>query len=136
MYLLDTNVLSELRKRGRVEPKVAAWAVSVKPGDLYLSVITILEIEIGAQRMLRRDAAQGQVLRAWIDQHVLPAFAHRILPLDVVSVQRCASLHVPNPGSERDAMIAATALCNGLTVVTRNTADFAATGVAMINPWE
>ena len=136
MYLLDTNVLSEMRRRARMHPRVTAWALSVKPGDLYLSVITILEIEIGAQRIVRKDAAQGAVLRAWIDGHVLPAFAGRILPLDVAIVQRCASLRVPVPVSERDAMIAATALCSGLRVVTRSIADFAATGVDIVNPFD
>jgi toxin FitB len=136
MFLLDTNVLSEMRRRTSMNPQVAAWALSVNPGDLYLSVITILEVEIGAQRIARKDAAQGAMLRNWIDRQVLTAFAGRILPLDVATVQRCASLHVPNPCSERDAMIAATALCNGLRVVTRNVADFTTTGVEIINPFD
>ena len=136
MFLLDTNVVSELRRRDRTDANVAAWADAVEAESLYLSVITVLEIGIGAQWVARRDAAQGTVLRQWIDSKVLPAFAGRILPVDTAVAQRCAALHVPDPRAERDALIAATALVHRLKVVTRNTADFAATGVGLINPWE
>lgn len=84
----------------------------------------------------RRDRAQSVVLRAWLDSHVLPAFADRVLPIDTAVVRRCASLHVPDRQGERDALIAATALVHGMAVVTRNVADFAATGVALVNPWQ
>ena len=103
---------------------------------MYLSVITVLEIEIGAQLIARRDAAQGTVLRQWIDSKVLPAFSGRFLPVDTAVAQRCAALHMLDPRAERDALIAATALVHRLKAVTRNTADFAATGVGLINPWE
>jgi predicted nucleic acid-binding protein len=136
MYLLDTNVLSELRRRDRTNPTVAAWADSVHPADLFLSAITILEIEAGTLMMERRDKAQGAMFRAWIDDKVLPAFDTRILPVDTAVALRCARLHVPDPRSERDALIAATALVHGFKLVTRNTADFAAMGVDLINPWE
>lgn len=137
MYVLDTNVVSELRKAkaGKADTGVVAWAQSVTPGSLFISVITAMEIEMGVLKMERRDVAQGAVLRAWLDHHVLPAFAGRILPVDLAVAQQCAKLHVPNMQSERDALIAATALVHGMTVVTRNMDDFKATGVAIIDPW-
>lgn len=135
MYLIDTNVLSELRRRERTHIKVAAWADSVPASDLFLSVITILEIEAGTLLLSRRDAAQGAVLRAWIDDKVLPAFAGRILDIDTKVAQRCASLHVPDPRAERDALIAATALVHRMHVVTRNVGDFLPMGVDLLNPW-
>jgi predicted nucleic acid-binding protein len=135
MYLLDTNVLSELRRRDRTDHKVAAWADRVHASELFLSAITILEVEVGALRLLRRDPAQGAMLRRWIDGNVLPAFDGRILPVDTAVAQRCASLHVPAPRAERDALIAATALVHRLKVVTRNVEDFDPMGVATFNPW-
>lgn len=136
MFLLDTNVLSELRRRERTHPKVAAWADTVHASDLFLSAITILEIEAGTLQLARRDAAQGAVLRNWIDGKVLPAFADRILPIDTAVAQRCAQLHVPDPRAERDALIAATALVHRMRVVTRNVADFQPMGVDLLNPWD
>jgi len=136
MFLLDTNVLSELRRRERTHPKVATWADSVQAGDLFLSVITILEIEAGTLMLARRDAAQGAVLRSWIDDKVLPAFAGRILAIDTPVAQRCARLHVPDPRAERDALIAATALVHRMCVVTRNVSDFQPMGVELLNPWD
>lgn len=138
MFILDTNVVSELRqgKTRRADPNVATWAASVPPADLYVSAMTIFEIELGVRRMERRDAAQGGVLRAWMDGSVRPAFRDRVLPMDEAVALRCAALHVPEDRSERDAMIAATALVHAMTVVTRNTADFVATGVELLNPWE
>ncbi len=135
MFLLDTNVLSELRRRNRVNPGVTAWIGGVAVTDLFLSAITILEIEIGMLLVERRDPAQGQLLRAWIDRQVVPSFAGRILPVDTVVAQRCAVLHVPDPKAERDALIAATALVHHLTVVTRNVADFRPTGVDYHDPF-
>jgi hypothetical protein len=136
MYLLDTNVLSELRRRDRTHPKVAAWADRIQPSDLFLSAITILKIEAGTLMLARRDKAAGAVLRAWIDDKVLPVFQGRILAVDAAVAQRCARLHVPDPRAERDALIAATALVHGLTLVTRNVADFELMGVDLFNPWE
>ncbi|MEE4465685.1 type II toxin-antitoxin system VapC family toxin, partial [Azotobacter chroococcum] len=114
---------------------VVAWAQSVQVGELYLSAISVMELETGVLLRERKDAAQGALLRAWLDQHVLPGFAGRILAVDTAVALRCARLHVPDHKSERDALIAATALVHGMTVVTRNVADFELTGVAMLNPW-
>lgn len=135
MYLLDTNVLSELRRRERTHPRVAAWADSTHPADLFLSAITILEIEAGMLMVQRRDPTQGEMLRTWIESRVLPAFEGRVLPVDTAVARRCARLHVPDPRAERDALIAATALVHGLTIATRNVADFQAMDVQLHNPW-
>jgi len=137
MYLLDTNVVSELRKirPGKANPNVAAWADSVDAVDLYLSVITLQELEIGVLLAQRRDPSQGAVFRAWLDGHVLPAFSGRVLVVDTAVAQRSARLHVPDPRPVRDGLIAATALVHGLVVVTRNIADFVPTGVPTLNPW-
>ena len=137
MFVLDTNVVSELRKAksGKANKNVAAWAESVSIGSLFISAITILELEAGVLMQERRDKAQGAVLRVWLDQHVLPTFSGRVLPVDIAVAQRCARLHVPNPSSERDALIAATAFVHSMTIVTRNVTDFEATGVSVLNPW-
>jgi len=137
MFLLHTNVVSELRKAGdgKADANVIAWLSSVDAGTLYLSAMTLMEIELGVLRIERRDAAQGVRLRAWIIHHVLPEFLDRTLPVDAAVALRCASLHVPDPRSERDALIAATALVHGMTVVTRNVVDFESTGVPILDPW-
>ncbi|MGH8563635.1 MAG: type II toxin-antitoxin system VapC family toxin [Gammaproteobacteria bacterium] len=137
MYVLDTNVVSELRKAkaGKADKNVTAWAASVAPSTLFLSAISILELERGTLLVEQRDSAQGAVLRAWLDGHVLPAFAGRVLAVDTAVAQRCARLLVPDPRADRDALIAATALVHGMAVVTRNAADFEPTGVRILNPW-
>jgi hypothetical protein len=137
MFLLDTNVVSELRKAkaDKADPNVTAWAASVPVGSLFVSVITILELETGVLLVERRDPPQGALLRSWLDSQVLPAFNNRVLPIDISVAQRCARLHVPDPRAERDALIAATALVHGMTVVTRNVSDFVLTGVPTLNPW-
>jgi predicted nucleic acid-binding protein len=138
-YLLDTNVVSELRKGGSknntIDPNVARWAKQTVSSTLFLSVITILELEMGVLLIERKDASQGEVLRGWLQNHVLPAFKDRILDIDHKVAIRCAGLHVPDRKSDRDALIAATALVHGMEVVTRNVADFAGTSVQIINPW-
>lgn len=138
MFLLDTNVVSELRKAkaGKADANVTAWASAVPYGSLFISAITVLELEMGVLLVERRDSTQGAILREWLDKHVLPAFHDRILPIDVAVAQRCARLHVPDPRAERDALIAATALVHGMTVVTRNIGDFQSTGVPVLNPWD
>jgi predicted nucleic acid-binding protein len=136
MYILDTNVISELRKARKTHPSVKKWAEALPWASLYISVISVLELEIGILLIQRRDKEQGAIFREWMDRHVLPTFSDRILPIDTAVAQRCATLHVPNPRSDRDALIAATALVHGLTVATRNVADFERTGVGVLNPWE
>lgn len=137
MFLLDTNVVSELRKinLGTADLNLARWADSVNANSLYLSAVTILELEMGILLRERKDPKQGAALRQWFELRVLPEFDGRIFPLDTVIAQRCARLHVPDPRAERDAMIAATALVHGLVVVTRNESDFEKTGAALLNPW-
>jgi predicted nucleic acid-binding protein len=137
MFLLDTNVVFELRKAraSKADPRVAAWAAAAPPVTLFLSVITVHELEMGTLLVERRDPAQGAILRAWLDDHVLPAFAGRVLPIDTLVARRSAALHVPDPRPIRDALIAATALVHGLTVVTRNVSDLAPTGAKVLNPW-
>jgi predicted nucleic acid-binding protein len=137
MLLLDTNVVSELRKAqtGKINLGVKAWAESVLPAQLFLSVVTLLELEMGIGLIERRDTAQAALLRTWLNHHVLPTFNGRILAVDTTVALCCGKLHVPDPRSDRDALIAATALVHNMTVVTRNVADFKAMGVQMLNPW-
>lgn len=138
MYLLDTNIVSELRKAAarKADPKVLAWANGVSTALLFLSAVTVLELEIGVLLVERRDPPQGSALRSWLDTRVLPAFTDRILPVDTAVARRCARLHVPHRRSDRDALIAATALVHQLTIVTRNVEDFAPTGAKLLNPWD
>jgi predicted nucleic acid-binding protein len=137
MYLLDTNVVSELRKSadGRINKGVQSWAEAIFPELMFISAITVLELEIGVLQIERRDKKQGAVLRCWLNQNVLPAFSGRVLPVDLAVAQRCASLHVPNPKTERDAMIAASAIESRMTIVTRNVSDFSQSGVKVFDPW-
>jgi toxin FitB len=137
MFILDTNVISELRKAksGKADSKVMAWASAINADVLFLSAITILELEMGVLQVERKDPLQGNLLRSWLDNQVLTAFDGKILVVDAAVAQRCARLHVPDRSSERDALIAATALVHGMTIVTRNVSDFETSGVDLINPW-
>ena len=121
---------------GKADANVAAWAQAVDAAALFVSAITIMELELGVLLIERKDAVQGAMLRTWLDLQVLPEFAGRTLPVDSAVAQRCARLHVPDKRGERDALIAATALVHGMTLVTRNLADFRPTGVNLLNPWE
>lgn len=134
MFLLDTNVVSELRKTARAEANVRAWASEHSPDLFHLSTMTVMELEIGVLRIERRDRPQGDRLRHWLQQ-VVGHFEGRILDINTDIARACAKLHVPDPRPERDALIAATALVHGLTLVTRDTADFESMGVVVLNPW-
>lgn len=138
MYVLDTNVVSELRKAGigQCHAAVFSWANAVDADLLFLSAITVMELEIGCLLLARRDVRQASIIRTWISDHVLVAFKDRILAFDQETARRCAALHVPDRRSDRDAMIAATALQRDFVIVTRNTKDFADTGVRLLNPWD
>lgn len=116
-------------------PGVAHWAAEQDPSSLYISAITVLELEIGVRRKEHSDAAQGAALRRWLDGSVLPAFHNRILAVDDTVAIRAGALHVPDPRPERDALIAATGMVHGLTIVTRNTRDFTRLDVPVMNPW-
>lgn len=135
MYLLDTNVVSELRRGSKAEPAVSAWANTAASELFFLSTITLLEIRRGILLIARRDPRQSAILETWLNDVVLREFESRILPFDADMALRCAALHVPNPKPERDALIAATALAKDLTLVTRNLRDFSDCGVRLIDPW-
>lgn len=134
MYLLDTGVVSELRKAkaGRTDPGLASWATGVPAQSLFLSALTLLELESAAARLEGRDKIAGGALRAWIDGQVMAAFEGRILPVDAAVVRRRGQLPYQD---SRDGLIAATALEHGLALVTRNTAAFKAGRVKVFNPW-
>lgn len=138
MFLLDTNVISELRKAGsgKADPHVIAWLSDQDAVSLYLSAITLMELDLGIRLMERRDPVQGARLRTWMEDYVLPEFSERIVSVDQAVVLRCARLHVPDPHPERDAFIASSALVHGMALVTRNVVDFAPMGVTLINPWD
>jgi len=137
MFLLDTNVVSELRRPDQAAPAVVAWAASVAVADLYLSAMTLYELELGVQRIERRDERQGELLRSWLTRAVRGQFRDRILAIDEPVVTRCAALQVPDPRPERDSVIGATALVHRLVLVTRNVKDFVGmTGLELLNPWD
>ncbi|MCY4014511.1 MAG: type II toxin-antitoxin system VapC family toxin [Gammaproteobacteria bacterium] len=137
MFVLDTNVISELRKvgDGKADARVTAWLADADAASFYISVLTLMELEIGILRLERRDVRQGHVLRTWMDTRVLPEFKERTLPVDPAVALTCAQLHVPDLRAERDALIAATAIVHRMAVVTGNVADFEEAPVEVINPW-
>jgi predicted nucleic acid-binding protein len=137
MFLLDTTAVSDLRRTGSPghNTGLAAWAAAVPAHQMFISALTVQELETGVLLIERRDDVQGAVLRAWLEQRVMVAFSDRVLPIDVAVARRAAAMHVPDPRPFADALIAATAAVHGMTVVTRNTDDFQPLGVAHLNPW-
>jgi len=138
MFLLDTNIVSELRKAraGKADPGVVAWARTVAADSLFLSAIVIEELELGVLLAERRHGPTGAVLRTWLQNQVLRVFADRILPVDTAVALRSAAFHVPQPRPVRDALIGATARVHGLTMVTRNVNDFRPVVASLLNPWD
>lgn len=136
MIVFDTNVVSALRRPDRADPNVVAWASRLARSATYVSVVTIMELEIGALALERRDPTQALIIRDWLEGEVLPAFRNRILPIDAPIAKACARLHVPDRRPDRDAYIAATCLEHGFDLATRNTKDFQGTGVRLFNPWD
>ncbi len=138
MLLLDTNVVSELRKirSGKAAPEVAQWAELQDTRNLYISAITLQELETGISLVERRDNPQGQLLRCWLNEYVLSAFSGRIIAVDTQVALKCGSLHAPDPRPYRDSLIAATAMVHNMSVVTRNVADFQYNDLRVINPWD
>lgn len=134
-YLLDTNVVSALRVRGR-HRSVEAWAASVPVGDQFVSAFSIAEIERGVIAKERSDADQGAVLRRWFEDSVLPAFADRVLAFDLSAARVLAAYRVPEHAPLDDALIAAVADAAGMSVVTRNIKHFEPLGVACLDPWQ
>jgi toxin FitB len=135
-FLLDANVLGELRLARTGNENVIALVDSIPRNLQFISVITLLEVEQGVLRKERQDPAQGANLRIWLDNAVRPNFSERILPVTETVALCCARLHVPDKKPERDALIAATALVHDLAVVTRNVKDFSPMNVAVLNPWD
>lgn len=133
MYLLDTNVISEIR-RGRT-PAVIRWVDEQRADSLFTSVIVMTELEMGVRRVERRDPGQGALLRQWLETVVPTHFEDRILPVSLDAALEAASYHVPDPAPRHDALIGATAAVHDLTVVTRNESDFERFGVRVLNPW-
>ncbi|AYG70663.1 type II toxin-antitoxin system VapC family toxin [Rhizobium sp. CCGE531] len=138
MLLLDTNVVSELRKvaTGKADPNVAVWNETVDPAETFISSVVLHELEVGVRLVEHNDAVAGKVMRNWLENNVHTAFSGRILPLDEAAAVQAAQWHVPNPKPINDAYIAATAFTRRMTLVTRNVKDFEGMGVALVNPWE
>lgn len=134
-YVLDTNVVSALRVRGR-NPQVEAWASSVPVTDQFVTAMTMAEIERGVVAKERSDPPQGGILRRWFEDRVLPAFADRVLPFDLPAARILATYRVPEHAPLDDALIAAIAQAADMTIATRNTRHFEPLGVACLNPWD
>jgi toxin FitB len=138
MHLLDTDVVSELRKvkAGRADPNVTVWIGNAISNELYVSAITLHELEHGVLLEERSDPARGSILRRWLDDSVARAFSGRVLPVDERVARRAAAFHVPDAAPFRDALIGATASVHGLVMVTRNERHFERLeGLRVMNPW-
>jgi predicted nucleic acid-binding protein len=135
-YLIDTNIASELRKAHRAHPLVSSWSSHLAQTDMFLSIMTIMEIEAGHLRLASKDPVRAKLFREWLHLQIIPDYEGRILTADLEVALQLAALHVPTKRSERDAILAATALVHGLVVVTRNVKDFTGTGVKLLNPFE
>lgn len=136
MFLLDTNVVSELRRGRNANEAVRLWAAGQDPATQFLSVVSIQELQYGILLKRRRDPAEAAKIEAWLRNQIMRDFDGRIIVVDTEIALAVAALHVPVRRPERDAWIAATALLHSLTVVTRNTRDFLDAGVELLNPWE
>lgn len=134
-YVLDTNVVSALRVRGR-NPAVESWTTGVPVADQFVTAMTMAEIERGVVAKERLDQAQGSILRHWFEQRVLPAFAGRVLPFDLPAARLLATYRVPEHAPLDDALTAAIAHSREMTVVTGNVRHFEPLGVQCLNPWE
>jgi predicted nucleic acid-binding protein len=135
MFVLDTNVVSELLKRKKTAASVAAWAERIPASLLFLSAITMFELEFGVALAEQKSAPDAKDLRRWLNDSVKARFVDRVLPLGAEVAILAARLQAFKAGPERDVFIAATALAHDMTLVTRNTRDVAATGVRLLNPW-
>ncbi len=133
-YLLDTNVISELRKGDRADPAVSLWFAGLRDGEIYLSVLTIGEIRRGIESIRRRDVDSAAALDGWLSR-VLEAHLDRILPVDRPIAEEWGRMNVPNPLPVIDGLLAATARVMGLTLATRNIGDVGPAGVDAIDPF-
>ncbi len=138
MFLLDTNVISQLRHLSttRMNQQVNQWLQSIHLEDAFLSVFSLFELEKGILLKQRKDPLQANILRQWLSANIMPVFKDRVLLFDSQLSELAASLHVPDPKPEIDSFIAATALHHGFTLVTRNVQDFESMNVSLLNPWE
>lgn len=138
MYLLDTNIVSEMRKyhNQTIDPNVAAWLKNIAPEQTFLSAISIMELRVGVLSKLRKDPKQGEALQHWYEHYVLPTYSGRILSVTPHIAAHCAELHIPNRRPFSDSYLAATALVHNFTLVTRNVKDFQGLKLRLINPFE